>query len=53
MPTYYDENPWGAWGLDLDWDLDVGDFSFDWYTQHYNYEFRLCSELLHSLKLFL
>ena len=27
---YYDENPWGDWGFDLDLDLGAGDFSFDW-----------------------
>ncbi len=27
---YYNENPWGDWGLDIDWYLDAGDFSFDW-----------------------
>ena len=27
---YYDENPWGDWGLVLDWDLGDYDFSFDW-----------------------
>ena len=27
---YYDENPWGDWGLDLDWGSEEDDYSFDW-----------------------